>query len=65
MAMHALYPAGQPRAHTTVLALGRAPFLCISELRSCSEPNPELETEPKAEPEPEPEPEPELEPEPG
>ena len=27
VAAHAAYPAGQPRAHTTVLALGRAKFL--------------------------------------
>ena len=29
VAVHALYPAGQPRAHTTVLALGRAKFPTI------------------------------------
>ena len=37
VAAHAPYPAGQPRAHTIVLAPGRAPFLCISELRSAVE----------------------------
>ena len=29
VAAHAPYPAGQPRAHTTVSALGRAKFLTI------------------------------------
>ena len=37
VAAHAPYPAGQPRAHTTVLALGRAKFFTISELRSAVE----------------------------
>ena len=35
--VHAAQPAGQPRARTIVLALGRAPFLSISELRSAVE----------------------------
>ena len=37
VAVHAAYPAGQPCTRTIVLALGRAPFLCISELRSAVE----------------------------
>ena len=37
LAVHAAQPAGQPRARTIVLALGRAPFLCISELRLAAE----------------------------
>ena len=37
VAVHAAQPAGQPRARTIVLALGRAPFLSISELRSAVE----------------------------
>ena len=34
VAVHAAYPAGQPCTRTIVLALGRAPFLSISELHS-------------------------------
>ena len=37
VAAHAAYPAGQPCTRTIVLALGRAPFLSISELRSAVE----------------------------
>ena len=37
VAAHAAYPAGQPRTRTIALALGRAPFLTISELHSAVE----------------------------
>ena len=37
VAAHAVYPAGQPRTRTIVLALGRAKFFTISELRSAVE----------------------------